>query len=274
MSSTAPPFRPRVPFGKRTNRRPVASSIRPDGSRDVELPLLEHLRELRDRLIKAVLAVALTTGLSLLFVDKEIGLLVRLTGAHQLISLKPTETFVSYIKVGFISGIAMSMPLIVYQLFRFLAPGLTRTEKRWILLSLPGITLFFLMGIVFCYTVVLPSALDFLLNFGSGLVTPMISISEYLSFVTTFLLSVGLAFETPLIIFLLSKLGVATPKRLAHFRRWFYVLAFVIAAIITPTPDPINQTYVAVPIILLYELGIIFARIGVRKPKEAKSGAT
>lgn len=267
MSSTAPPSRRRIPFGRRKNRRPPVASIRPDGSRDVELPLLDHLRELRDRLIKAVLAVAITTGLSLLFVDQEVGLLKRLVGKHELISLKPTEAFVSYIQVGFITGIALSMPLIVYQLFRFLAPGLTRNEKRWILLSLPGITLFFLLGILFCYFVVLPSALDFLLNFGNGTVTPLISISEFLSFVTTFLLSVGLAFETPLIIFILSKLGVATPKRLSGFRRWFYVLAFIIAAIITPTPDPINQTYVAVPIILLYELGIIFARIGTRKPK-------
>lgn len=268
MSSTAPPSRPRISFGRRKNRRPPPASIRSDGSRDVELPLIEHLRELRDRLVKAVLSIALTTGLSLLFIDQEIRLLLRPAGNHQLISLKPTETFVSFIQVGLMSGIAIAMPLIVYQLFRFLAPGLTRTEKRWILLSLPGITLFFLLGMVFCYIVVLPSALDFLLNFGNGLVTPMNSISEYLSFVSTFLLSVGLAFETPLIIFILSKLGVATPKRLAGFRRWFYVLAFVIAAIITPTPDPINQSYVAIPIILLYELGIIFARIGARKPRE------
>ena len=99
----------------------------------------------------------------------------------------------------------------------------------------------------------------------------MPSISLYLSFVTRFLLAVAIAFQTPVIVFLLSKLGVATPQRLARFRRWAYVLAFVAAAIITPTPDPVNQTFVAVPIILLYELGVIFARIGGRSSKPEAS---
>src|SRR5205085_9216166 len=111
------------------------------------------------------------------------------------------------------------------------------------------------------------SALDFLLNFGSASVTVTPTISEFLSFVTTFLLAVGLSFQTPIVVFLLSKLGIATPKRLGKFRRWAYVLAFVVAAIITPTPDPVNQTIVAVPIIILYELGVLFACTGVRTNK-------
>jgi sec-independent protein translocase protein TatC len=234
----------------------------------VELPLREHLRELRDRLIKAVLAIVLTTGLSLLFAQQEVQLLVRLAYPHKLIAVSPTETFVAYLKVSFITGIAISMPLLVYQLFRFLAPGLTRTERRWVLTSLPGITIFFAIGVLFCYFLVLPSALNFLLNFGGGTVEITPTITEFLNFVTHFLLAVGIAFETPVIIFVLSLLGVATPKRLGKFRRWAILLAFIIAAIITPTPDPINQTIVAVPIILLYELGILFARLGVRRKRE------
>jgi sec-independent protein translocase protein TatC len=244
--------------------------MRPDGSRDVEMPLVEHLRELRSRLIKATLSIVVATAISLVLVDKEVAILTAPAQPVKLIALEPTEAFVSYVKVALYTGIAISMPLLVYQLFRFLAPGLTRAERRWVLISLPGITLFFAAGLLFCYFVVLPSALGFLLNFGTDVVTPTLSVSKYLSFVTTFLLSVGLAFETPLVIFILSKLGVATPKRLKRFRRWFYVLAFIIAAIITPTPDPVNQTYVAVPIILLYELGLLFARIGTRKPAEAR----
>ncbi len=172
-------------------------------------------------------------------------------------------------KVALITGIALSMPVLVYQLFQFLAPGLTRNEKRWILLSLPGVMTFFVLGVVFCYVVVLPSALEFLLNFGNPQIEIQPTISEYLGFVTNFLLALGLAFETPLIIFILSKVGVATPKRLRRFRRWAYVLAFIAAAIITPTPDPVNQTYVAVPIILLYELGILFAWLGRPRTKMA-----
>jgi len=230
---------------------------------------MEHLRELRDRLIKAAIALVLATSLSFLFVEQEVGVLVKLASdtGHTLIALKPTEIFVAYLKVAFYTGIALAMPLLVYQLFRFLAPGLTRAERRWILISLPAVTIFFLGGMVFCYFLVLPSALDFLLNFGSKDIVAQNSISEFLSFVTTFLLAVGISFQTPIIVFLLSKLGIATPKRLSKFRRWAYVLAFVAAAIITPTPDPVNQTIVAVPIILLYELGIIFARLGNRQPK-------
>jgi sec-independent protein translocase protein TatC len=241
------------------------------------MPLIEHLRELRSRLIKASVAIVITTAISLTFAQQEVDLLVRLAQPHQLIALKPTEVFTSYIKVAFITGIAMSMPIIVYQLFRFLAPGLTRTERRWIVVSLPAVTILFVLGLLFCYFLVLPSALNFLLNFGASdtkgsgipaiLNTP--TISEFLSFVTNFLLAVGIAFETPVVVFLLAKLGIATPKRLSRFRRWAIVLAFVIAAIITPTPDPVNQTIVAIPIIVLYELGVLFARIGVRKPSEA-----
>jgi sec-independent protein translocase protein TatC len=228
---------------------------------------MEHLRELRSRLVKATLAVVLTTAISLTFAEQEVALLSSLAGDHQLIALKPTETFVAYIKVAFITGIAISMPLLVYQLFRFIAPGLTRREKRLIIFSLPAVTLLFAGGVLFCYFVVLPGALQFLLNFGSQHVTATPNVSEFLSFVTRFLLLMGLAFETPLIIFLLAKLGVATPKRLRRFRRWAYVLAFILAAIITPTPDPINQIIVAVPIILLYELGTLLARLAVREPK-------
>jgi sec-independent protein translocase protein TatC len=266
MSSTATPRR-RLPLPGRGRPKPKPTvHIRPDGSRDVELPLVEHLRELRSRLIKAVIAVVITTAISFLFANQEVELLVRLARPHQLIAFKPTEIFVSYFKVAFYTGIAIAMPLLVYQLFRFLAPGLTKVERRWILVSLPAVTILFVTGVLFCYFLVLPSALDFLLNFGSADIVSSPTISEFLSFVTTFLLAVGVAFETPVIVFLLALLGIATPKRLSKFRRWAIVLAFVIAAIITPTPDPVNQTIVAIPIILLYELGIIFAKIGVRKP--------
>jgi sec-independent protein translocase protein TatC len=225
---------------------------------------MAHLLELRSRLVKCAIALALTTGFCLLFVNQEVDILVSRAAPHNLQALKPTEAFVAYIQVAFYTGIALAMPILVYQLFRFLAPGLTKMERRWILISLPAVTFFFALGLVFCYVLVLPSALDFLLNFGSSAIEIQPTISEFLSFVTHFFLAVGLAFELPVIIFILSKLGIATPKRLSKFRRWSIVLAFVIAAIITPTPDPINQTYVAIPLIILYEIGVLFARLGAR----------
>jgi sec-independent protein translocase protein TatC len=233
------------------------------------MSLIDHLREFRDRLIKAAVSVVLLTALSFVFVEQEIQLLLRMAGDRKLLAITVTETFVAYVKVSLITGIALSMPVLVYQLFQFLAPGLTKNEKRWILLSLPGVMFFFVLGVVFCYVLVLPSALEFLLNFGTPQIEIQPTISEYMSFVTNFMLAMGLAFETPLIIFILSKVGVATPARLKRFRRWAYVLAFIVAAIITPTPDPVNQIYVAVPIILLYELGILFAWLGRSRRKTA-----
>jgi len=275
MSTTAPSSGLRS-RSRRKKRAPQGTvQIRPDGSRDVELPLREHLVELRSRLIKAALAVIVTTAISLTFAEQEVALLTSLARQalpgveHPLIALKPTETFVAFVKVAFITGLAASMPVIVYQLFRFMAPGLQKRERLWILWSLPGITFFFALGVLFCYFVVLPGALGFLLNFGSTYVQNTPTVSEFLSFVTRFLFAVGIAFETPLIVFMLAKLGVATPKRLSKFRRWAIVLAFVIAAIITPTPDPINQIVVAIPIVILYEIGVLFARLGVRTPKTA-----
>jgi sec-independent protein translocase protein TatC len=272
MSSGTAPRRIGLPFRRKERPRPP-ERIRPDGSRDVELPVIEHLRELRDRLIKAVLAVVVTTLICLIFAPDMVKVLVDLAKGYEVIALKPTEAFVSYVKVALYAGVALSMPILVYQLFRFLAPGLTRSEKRAVLVSLPAVTFFFLLGVVFCYYIVLPSALRFLLGFGEPIgvkTTP--TISDFLSFVTRFLMAMGIAFETPVIIYILSRLGVATPLRLRKFRRWAYVLAFVVAAIITPTPDPINQAIVAVPIILLYELGIVFATLGKRTPASVPGG--
>ena len=267
MSSTAPQTRLRSLFRRRGPQPQRAERLRPDGSRDVELPLREHLIELRSRLVKAGLAVVIATVISFFFARQEVEILVRLAAPRQLIALDPTEAFVAHLKVALYTGLAASMPFLVYQLFRFLAPGLTRRERRAILISLPAVTGFFIAGVLFCYFVVLPNAIGFLLEFGGETIQTTPRVSTFLSFVTRFMMAIGLAFETPVIIFMLSNLGVATPQRLKKFRRWAYVLAFVIAAIITPTPDPINQTIVALPIILLYEVGIIFARLGRSKPQ-------
>src|SRR5438445_5735506 len=168
MSTTALPKRPhrRLPFGRGNAAPEQPVQIRPDGSRDVELPLREHLIELRNRLIKAAAAVIITTVISILFMNDEARLLTQIAHGHPLIAISPTETFVAYLKMAFYTGIAVSMPLIIYQLFRFLAPGLTKNERRWILASLPAVTIFFILGVLFCYFVVLPSAIGFLLNFG------------------------------------------------------------------------------------------------------------
>ncbi|MGI8587305.1 MAG: twin-arginine translocase subunit TatC [Chloroflexia bacterium] len=227
------------------------------------MALVEHLRELRDRLIRAVLGVAATTVFSFIFINQLVGVFLRLIPSSpntDVIVLEPAEKFTSYFKVALTAGIVLAMPLIVYQLFRFLAPGLTRLERRWLLLGLPLVTAFFAAGVAFCYFIVLPSALTFLLNFGDPLIKNNLRLSTVLGFETTFMLAVGVTFELPPVMFLLAKLGIVRAPRMRGLRRYVIVIAFVVAAVITPTPDPVNQTIVALPIYLLYELGLLFAR--------------
>lgn len=178
----------------------------------------------------------------------------------QPIFTKPTEMFVATFKVDVYAGVGLAMPLVIYELFAFLLPGLLPNEKRYAYLLLPAVGFFFVAGVAFAYNLMLPFALQFLFTFGSNIAQPLPSIGDYINFVTSVLFWVGLTFETPLVIFFLAKVGLVKVPQLRSFRRFAIVLAFVIAALVTPTPDPLNQTIVALPIIVLYELGIILAR--------------
>lgn len=173
---------------------------------------------------------------------------------------KPTEMFVTTFKVDLLAGAGLALPIVAYELIAFLLPGLLPNEKRYVFVLLPGVALFFIGGVVFAYYLMLPFALQFLFTFGSDIAQPLPSIGDYINFVSSVLFWVGLTFETPLVIFFLAKIKVVNVQKLKSFRRFAIVGAFVIAALVTPTPDPINQSIVALPIIVLYELGIFLAR--------------
>ena len=178
----------------------------------------------------------------------------------QPIFTKPTEMFVTTFKVDLLAGTGLALPVVLYELVAFLLPGLLPNEKRYLYILLPGIALFFIAGVTFAYLLMLPFALQFLFTFGADIAQPLPSIGDYINFVSSVLFWVGLTFETPLVIFFLAKLKVVNVQKLKAYRRFAIVAAFVIAAVVTPTPDPINQSIVALPIILLYELGILLAR--------------
>jgi len=163
--------------------------------------------------------------------------------------------------VALISGVALAMPVLVYQLIGFIAPGLTRREKRYLYLILPGATLSFVAGIAFAYFVMLPTAIPFLKGFLGDIVQPNWFVDKYISFITSLLLGVGLSFETPLLIFFLAKLGIVTPEVLSRNRKYAVLVIAVLSAVITPTPDPFNMILVMVPLILLYEIGILLAKL-------------
>lgn len=177
---------------------------------------------------------------------------------------KPTEMFVTTFRVDLMAGFGLALPFIVYQVVAFLMPGLLPHEKRYIYFLLPSMAVLFVAGVAFAYLLMLPVALQFLFTFNSDIAQPLPSINDYINFVSSILFWIGLTFQTPLVIFFLAWLKLVTVKQLTQFRRFAIVGAFIIAALVTPTPDPLNQSIVALPIILLYELGIILARIGTR----------
>lgn len=225
-----------------------------------ELTIVEHLKELRQRLTNAVLGLIVGTVIGLIFSDQVFHLLLKPAGPDfHPIYIEMTEMFTTYFKVAIMTGIALSSWWIFYQVFAFVSPGLTRKERRMVMRFLPGVALLFLIGMAFAYFVVLPFAANYLLHF-SDIATHQIRISNYIGFMTTIELWIGFAFETPLIIFILAKVGLVDVQRLSRYRKYALLAVFIIAAAITPTPDPFNQTLVAVPLYMLYELGVLFAR--------------
>jgi sec-independent protein translocase protein TatC len=178
--------------------------------------------------------------------------------------IEPMENIVTYFRVALLGGIAVGMPVVVYQIMRFVSPALTPLEKRWIYPIVAFASLAFIGGMAFAYFVVLPVTLKFLFTFGDEFADPDIRIGYYVNFVTRMLLVMGLVFETPILVAGLAKVGVVTARKLLGWWRFAIVLAFVVSAIVTPTIDPVTQSLVAGPIIVLYFVGIFFAWI-VRK---------
>ena len=234
------------------------------------LTVREHLTELRTRLLISVVAWVVTTSISLVFYKQIIRFLLvpaealrsPSPGEAGLIFTEVTEMLAATFKVGLMSGLVLAFPIILYQVIMFIAPGLTKRERRYLLAFMPAALLIFLGGAAFAYFVLIPPAINFLLKFGADIATPMIKIGNYISLMVRLLFWMGVVFETPLVMFILARLGVVSHRALARWRRYWVVVAFILGAIITPTFDPINQALVAGPLIVLYELGVWLARLG------------
>ncbi len=223
------------------------------------LPLVEHLRELRNRLVWASLSVVVGMAISMPFADRALQYLVSPLKLKPL-ALSPTDTIIQWIRVAFVGGITIAMPMILYQLIAFLLPALTRREKRYLFFFLPGGTLFFILGVGFAYFVALRASLGFLQDFGDSFAQNQYRLGEYISFVTTLLLSLGIGFQTPLVIFFLAKLGIVNYGMLIKNIRWAFLITAILAAVLTPTPDPWNMFVVMAPLFILYLLGVFLAR--------------
>jgi sec-independent protein translocase protein TatC len=186
----------------------------------------------------------------------------------ELVFIEMTEGFGTYMRVCIVAGLIASMPIIVYHLLMFVMPALTRRERRTVFLILPWITLMFGAGVYFGYVYLIPPALNFLLTFSADVADAQIRMGNYVAFVTRLLLVIGVMFELPVITSFLARMGIIDHKWLATKRRWFVLLSFVLAAVITPTPDPFNQSMVAGTLVALYELSIWLALVfQKRRPK-------
>lgn len=235
-----------------------------------------HLRELRDRLIKALLAVGIGTALGFWVVSSPTLLgapLPELLARHfapnvELQGIGVAEPFVNYMRIALVVGLAIAMPVVVYQLIAFFIPGLLPNEKRILYTALPFVTELFLAGLVFGWFFTVPAAVSFLLGFGqTEHIVSRPSLDSFISIVASLMLWNGLIFELPALIYLLARLRIVNAKMLARTRRYAIVLITIAAAVITPTGDPFNLLLLAVPMYLLYELGILLARF-VPKPAE------
>jgi len=234
------------------------------------LTILEHLQELRYRLTVSAGALLLTVVGSFFITNRFMKILVRPAkdANPNLIfqAIDPMENVATYFRVALLLGVAMAMPVILYELLAFVGPGLTKAERRWVYPIVVGASAAFLGGCFFAYFIELPPALRFLYNFNADIATPQPRLGPYINFVTRLILVTGLVFEMPLFVMGLAKLGIVTSRSLLRMWRYAFVGAFVLSAIVTPSIDPVTQSVVAGPMIVLYFLGIALARLVESRP--------
>ncbi|PKB71226.1 MAG: twin arginine-targeting protein translocase TatC [SAR202 cluster bacterium Io17-Chloro-G6] len=245
--------------------------------RSREQTLLQHLGELRQRVFICVVALLVGSAVSFFFFEQIIEILVKpardldVGPGGELIYTEVTELLTTAIKLSFVSGLVLASPVILYQVVMFVAPGLTGREKRYLFGFMPAVIVAFAGGVAFGYYVLTPPALHFLLTFGDEVAVPLIRVSNITNLMIRLLFWMGVAFETPLVMYLLAQLGLVTAQSLGRFRRYWVVVAFIMAAIITPTVDPFNQALVAGPLLVLYEVGILLTRISGRSKSKSRA---
>lgn len=227
------------------------------------MSLVAHLEELRRRIIICLVAIAIGAGVAYYYIDIILAFLVEPAG--KLYYMKPTEAFFTYMKVAFFAGFLMASPLVLYHLWAFIIPGLTKGEKRLTNWILPMAIFLFFTGLTFSYFLVLPAAIKFFIGFSTEGLEPLFSIGQYLSFIISFILPFGFIFELPLVVIIGAKFNLISSAFLKKQRKMMIFLSFVIGAAISPTPDMFSQTMIALPMILLYEFSLFFIRTFMKK---------
>jgi sec-independent protein translocase protein TatC len=243
---------------------------------DEKQPFLGHLEELRQRLIASAIAVGVGFGLCYIFSERLFQILIiplkeNMPEGDRLIYTNLPEMFFTYLKTALIAGILLVAPFIFYQLWMFIAPGLYKKEKKYVIPFVVFSSILFVGGALFGYFVVFPFGFKFFLGFANENVQALPSVKQYFSFAIKLLFAFGIVFELPVVVFFLSKMGLVTPDFLKKKRKYAILLTFVMAAILTP-PDVVTQCMMAGPLIILYEIGIIISRFAGKK-KETEEEA-
>lgn len=229
---------------------------------DKRATIVEHLNELRNRIGKSLIFLLVCSVIIYSSIDKILFFLSKPVG--KLVFIAPQEAFTTNIKIAFFVGLLFSSPFILYQIWKFASLGLLPKERKYIRIFGPLSFLLFVIGFTFGYLIIVPIGMKFLLGFASEILAPMITISKYISFVFNLSFAFSLVFQLPIVILFLTKIGIVTPAVLKKRRKEAIVLVFIAAAIMTP-PDVVTQVLMAVPLILLYELGILFSRLAYKK---------
>lgn len=239
---------------------------------DEKIPFTSHLEELRKRIIICLIAVVAGFLLSYGFAEDIFALLVRplqeqLPPESWLIFTGLTEAFVVYLKLAFFAGLIMASPVILWEVWCFVAPGLYDHEKKYVFPFVISASILFFAGVAFCYLIVFPFSFKFFMSYSTDTLKPLPAMKEYLSFAFQLLLAFGIIFELPVFILFLSKLGIVTERMLRKQRKFAVVIIFIVAAVLTP-PDVFSQCLMAVPLLVLYEISVLVARIFGRKSAE------
>jgi len=233
-----------------------------------QLSFVDHLDELRSRLIKVFAAILLFSFGAYQFKDRILAFLT--APLENLVFTAPSDAFAVTVGISFFVGTLLAMPVILYQLWQFLSSALKEEEKRAIFTFGPVSLLLFILGTLFAYFIVVPISLDFLMSFSNDILVPMISVRSYISFMMTMVLAFGVIFEFPLLILFLAKIGIATPAFLVQKRRYAIVLIFIVSAVITP-PDLMSMFLMAAPLMVMYEVSIIAAKAMTKEDLAFKS---
>ncbi|MBI4285468.1 MAG: twin-arginine translocase subunit TatC [Chloroflexi bacterium] len=234
-----------------------------------KLSVLGHLHELRRRFTRCVIALAITIAVSFVFWRQIFHILTLPAAGVHFIYTEVTEMISITMRVSLAAGVILALPYLTYELIMFVSPALRPREKKYAYIILPWVGLMFAGGVTFAYFFLIPPAMKFLLTFGGDIAEAQIRIGNYIAVVTRLLLVIGLVFELPVVISLLARLGVVSSKWLAARRRMAIILIFILSAMITPTIDPINQSLVAGPLIVLFEMSIWLAKILERRRARA-----